>query len=201
MVFDKMTEEEKKFALEVIDEYGEDRFYHACLRTSDHLTTARIYKEINEQASGIQISQFLNSLGIDIADPSTNFYPPEKTGTEAICRIIYALFKYKKEFAIRTNKLPDTLHNRMVLAINNEWVKKYIELIPLEKKDQETKDMDVLFLKNYTTRRIEIAKNKNHFHIAITNLENNDSSLVFLSEIQLKEIFEELEKKKEFFNG
>jgi len=60
--------------------------------------------------------------------------------------------------------------------------------------------MDILVLKNYTTRRIEIGKNKNHFYLKITNLENNNSSLVFLSKLQIKEIFEELENKKGFFN-
>jgi len=123
-----MTESEKNFALEVIKKYGEDRFYHSCLRTSDHFTTAKIYKEINEDATKNQISQFLNMLGINLVE-KTNQWNNDETGTEAICRIIYGLFKYKKQFAIKASRLPDALHNRMVLTNKNEWIKKYIELI------------------------------------------------------------------------
>ncbi len=127
-----MQEEDKNFALEIIKIYGEDRFYHSCLRGSTHLKTKELYKKINN-ASEEQANFFFRQMGLEFVPsyvmPISDLLLPEETDHRTLCRIIYNLFKYKKEFAIKEKQLPDHLHARMMFMEKNEWVEKYIEEI------------------------------------------------------------------------
>lgn len=134
-----MEKIDKSLAIDLIKKYGEDRFYHACLRTSNHQQTEKIYKEINEKATKEQVFRFFNDFGLNLIKPQKRKWPgqytsyEEETNTESLCRIIYGLFKYKKELAIRDKRLPDHLHNRIMLTEKNDWIEKYVETI----KDEE----------------------------------------------------------------
>lgn len=66
--------------------------------------------------SGVDVRRHIKSYYSDLKDCEI-----EPRGDLLIYGLAYAL-------ACLTGRLPDHLHNRMIFA-NNEWVKKYIELV------------------------------------------------------------------------
>lgn len=120
-----MDEIDKDFAEEMISRYGADRFYHSCKRTGSAADAFRLHMQLNGH-NGLESAKFLASIGINYMEESIFVFD---AGRETMCRIAYGLVRYYKEFALRDHRLPPVLHARMVLGGDNEWVKKYVELL------------------------------------------------------------------------
>lgn len=120
-----MDEVDKDFAEEMIRRYGADRFYHSCKRTADAADAYRLHMQLNGH-DAVKSAEFMASIGINYREPP-NFV--SDSGRETMCRIAYGLVRYYKEFALREHALPPVLHARMILGGDNEWVRKYVELL------------------------------------------------------------------------
>ena len=138
-----MTEDDRQFAKELIEFLGEERFYHSCKRTSSPNQTLLLHNELNK-CTPEQSEASLRAMGINhwiISNtPSPAGYTPNfgagyttlptiENPYHNLCRIAFGFCRFWKEFGRKTHTLPDHIHARMVLGENNEWTKKYVELL------------------------------------------------------------------------
>lgn len=135
-----MDELNKDFAEELMRQYGEDRFYHCCLRTSNDFSTAEMWLMLNwkddltTEENYEDCIRSLNNLGIrnvptGILGYKGRMEPVTDHVRSDMCRIAFGFCRWWKEYGLRTHKLPAHLHARMVLGDNNEWVKNYMNLL------------------------------------------------------------------------
>ena len=128
-----MSDTNKDFSLELIKQYGIDRFYHCCFRTGDSVRTTIVYMYLNENSTKEDFQDFFTDLKLDcqwIWD--LNIYETSFKNydfRQEMCGIAYGFSRYWKEYGLKTYKLPDHLHLRMILGEKNEWVKNYINWI------------------------------------------------------------------------
>jgi hypothetical protein len=140
----------KDFAKELIERYGEDRFYHSCSRTKSEekvfwgnlaKRTLSVYLYLNTNTDKETCDNFFRSLGlkdcvwptfIDKIPISIKSFPKIEPRKE-MCRIAYGLSFYFKEFGLKTYKLPMHIHARMILGEKNEWVESYLKIIEYRK--------------------------------------------------------------------
>lgn len=135
----------KDFGIELIKRYGTDRFYHSCRRTESgdygSYRAVFIYLYLNNDADKHSCNNFFTSIGLKdcvwpwISEDSTqsqidfikkHFEIDPRT---EMCRIAYGLCRYFKEFGLRTHKLPDHIHARMILGEKNKWVVDYLKFL------------------------------------------------------------------------
>ena len=120
-----MDELNKDFAMEMVSEYGEERFYHCCKRTSGGLYVLKLHMDINESDSE-NSRRYLLSIGIDpYAHPSVILETPRET----MCRIAFGFVRFYKEMGLRKHELPASLNARMILGEQNKWVSGYVALL------------------------------------------------------------------------
>jgi hypothetical protein len=126
-----MDDTNKDFAKELIKQYGEDRFYHCCNRTSNTAQTLRVYHTLNEDHDLQTCSQFFKTLNLPAQEWISRGLKLSNVEDLRVdlCRISFGFSRYWKEFGLKSYILPDHLHARMILGEKNEWVEKYIETI------------------------------------------------------------------------
>jgi hypothetical protein len=131
-----MNEENRDFANELIKQYGEDRFYHCCMRTSSPYATAEMWLLLNADDSLTReenkrnCHQFLESISIRPGFVSgIPLHPVDDFMRADLCRIAFGFCRWWKEFGLKKMNLPANIHARMVLGENNEWVRNYVKLL------------------------------------------------------------------------
>lgn len=135
-----MDEGNKEFAEELIKHYGEDRFYHSCMKTSNILVTKRLFISLNGKQ--VDFDSKSKSLGLNYLPPMSNQEPLtyqilkdnlEEMGEEEsrfhLCRIAFGLCNSHKSFGLKNKELPPHLHARMIFGEKNEWVEKYANIM------------------------------------------------------------------------
>lgn len=134
-----MSDLNKDFAEEIIKEYGEDRFYHASIKSDNFLNTNRLFLFLNGKDANFDKKS--RELNLHLVKPKeeikyygigTPFVAPmsdDQKIHEHLCKITYELMANYKQFALKSNKLPPNLHARMIFGEKNEWVEKYSKLI------------------------------------------------------------------------
>jgi hypothetical protein len=133
-----IDEGNKEFAEELIKKYGEDRFYHSCIRTSGPEHTVITYMILNELSGGMDDAEACRSFftGIGLGSkvkpqllPFLKHMAQQYEARQNMCRIAFGFCRFWKEFGLRTHVLPDHLHARMLLDEPNEWVRNYAQLL------------------------------------------------------------------------
>jgi hypothetical protein len=126
---------ETEFAKELMQHFGEDRFYHCCLRV-DKTEGVALAVHLRSMLGPLedepaQCVKFFSSIGINVDRTlvSKIFRHPAEIKWEDMCMIAFGFCKFWKEFGRKTHKLPAHLHARMILGAKNEWVEKYVELL------------------------------------------------------------------------
>lgn len=135
-----MTDEDnKEFAQEIIKEYGEDRFYHASIKSGNFLKTNMLFNSLN--GTDANFDKKCRELGLHLVKPKEEikyhgigipFVSSMKDPQEVhfhLCKIAYELMANYKQFGLRNNKLPPNLHARLLFGEKNEWVEKYATLM------------------------------------------------------------------------
>lgn len=130
-----------EFAKELIGCFGEDRFYHCCMRTEPGVILAVKVRSMIGPISDEprECSEFFRSIGIkaDESLVSKVFRHPTELDWSDMCMVAFNFSKFWKEFGLRTNKLPASLHARMLLGEKNEWTEKYVKI--MEENDEVRK--------------------------------------------------------------
>lgn len=143
-----MTEDNLNFCQELIKQYGIDRFYHCAHRMLGEKTILIYYFLNQENFSKNNCIDFLKSLSLydflkldNVIQCVESYQNKEKDpigllrygyvehntpDRSDICSIACAFSLYYKEFGLRSHKLPDHLHARMIFSENNKWVLNYI---------------------------------------------------------------------------
>jgi hypothetical protein len=129
------------FARELVQHFGQDRFYHCYMRNGGNIVHAvQIHAALAPpEIQPWQFVEFFNSIGLRIDESlaSKAIRHPEKTVEwEDMCRVAFGFCKFWKEFGRRTHELPDHIHIRMILGDKNEWTEKYAELL-IENKNPD----------------------------------------------------------------
>jgi hypothetical protein len=137
----------RQFAHDLIKHYGEDRFYHSCLRTSSVAACAGMWLALNCETVGEdetrRMVEYLESIGIhDSIGIREHVYLyqqhissaeelrfDDKNLWENLCRVSFGFCRWWREFGLKTHKLPVHIHARMILGENNEWTRNYTSLV------------------------------------------------------------------------
>lgn len=111
--------------------FGEDRFYHALMRLGSYREAKAFYEALggsnwDSKAQEMKIRFGTPSFGMD------NYDMDGEEANEVLCRTAYTLAKHHKEFAMRRPAMPPHIHARMVLGEQNEWTRKYVEVLKEE---------------------------------------------------------------------
>lgn len=138
-------QENKDFANEIINHFGEDRFYHSCIQTSSLKETKKIFYWLNGpnadfEAKSQQLMLYLFKKQEDLKEewnksyfPSLcplnlNFTMTEEEARVHMCRILFGICE-RKSFGLRIKDVPASLQVRMILGEKNEWVESYARLM------------------------------------------------------------------------
>lgn len=126
-----MDEGSRGFAKEMVAAFGEDRFYHAFMRLGNYREAKAFYEALggtdwNSRAQEMKLKFAMASLAMGSAEID------EEQAKEILCRTAYTLAKHHKEFAMRRPEMPPHIHARMVLGEQNEWTRKYVEVLKEE---------------------------------------------------------------------
>jgi hypothetical protein len=126
-----MTNDGTEFARELVQEFGNDRFYHCYLRNDGTIIDAIcIYALLGpSEIKPWQVVEFFKSIGITVEEMLVENIlrrPPEKIiDWSDMCRVAFGFCKFWKELGRRKYELPDHIHARMILGEKNEWTEKY----------------------------------------------------------------------------
>jgi hypothetical protein len=127
-----------EFARDLIQHFGNDRFYHCYLRNDGSIIDAVcIYTLLGPaDMQPWQSVDFFKSIGIMVEETlATNILrgcniEREKTiDWIDMCRVAFGFCKFWKELGRRTHRLPDHIHVRMILGEKNEWTEKYAAVL------------------------------------------------------------------------
>lgn len=121
-----MTESEQNFAKEIIEFYGEDRFYHAAIWNSSHEIARKFFLDLNPTANwNVREKELgLNFVAGSIGRVNFNF-----NFHEELCRVVFAICKRHKEFGLKNKRPPNNIHARMIFSEKNKWTVSYFELM------------------------------------------------------------------------
>lgn len=123
-----MDEGSLGFAREMVAAFGEDRFYHALMRLGTYREAKAFYEALggsnwDSRAHEMKLRFGMASIGMG------NSEMDDKEANEILCRTACTLAKHHKEFAMRRPTMPPHIHARMVLGEQNEWTRKYAEIL------------------------------------------------------------------------
>lgn len=116
-----------EFARELIQHFGNDRFYHCYLRNDGSVIDAiRIYNLLGpSEMQPWQVVEFFKSIGIMVEAGNVLRSPEKNIDWNDMCRVAFGFCKFWKELGRRSYELPDHIHARMILGEKNAWTEKY----------------------------------------------------------------------------
>jgi hypothetical protein len=119
-----LTESEQQFAKEIIEYYGEDRFYHSAIWNSTRETARRFFIGLNPngnwEAREKELGLHLVQKNIEIETNNLHY---------ELCRIVFSICKRYKEFGLKSKNPPDNIHARIMFSEKNKWTALYAELM------------------------------------------------------------------------
>lgn len=129
-----------EFARELIQHFGADRFYHCYTRTGGMPGAVHVYAMLSPpELPSWKCVEFFKSIGMQIDDrlASMVLRHPGKIDWEEMCMVAYGFCKSWKEFGLKTNRLPDHLHARMILGGKNKWTEQYARMLEDFKEEMD----------------------------------------------------------------
>lgn len=115
------------FASEMLSAFGEDRFYHAMERAGLGGCGLSIFKSRGGDEEGWRRMRGELRLKGDALLNVQPHYHSDDDMREILCKVAFTISKHHKEFALRSPKLPPSIHARMLLDVQNEWTRKYAD--------------------------------------------------------------------------
>lgn len=124
-----MDQSNRDFSGEMIGAFGEDRFFHAMSRAGLGGLAASIFKARGgEERDWDRLRGELRLRGDSLLKPQT---PSDEEMHEILCKVAFTISRHHKEFALKSPRLPSSIHARMVLDAQNDWTRKYAENLRL----------------------------------------------------------------------
>lgn len=131
-----------EFAREMVAAFGEDRFYHAVMRRgSQHVrlppmsSHKREAKQIFLALGGSEHTWADKCAELKLnpfAEVREDYRETEMDSEEArsvLCRAAFTIAKNHKEYARKKPEMPANIHARMILDSQNEWTRRYAEVL------------------------------------------------------------------------
>lgn len=118
------------FAGEMLSAFGDDRFYQAMDRAGWSVYSRSLFKALGGDDRAwdrAKVELRLKGDSLMVAH-----LPEEGDMREILCEVAFTISQNHKEFALRSPRLPASIHARMMLDSQNIWTRKYAENIELK---------------------------------------------------------------------